>query len=291
MLVATFSAVLLNALPISHLPRAAAPAEQPEAGCYGTERPSITCEAISAQAALDQARHSDAAFWLSVIACGVGAATLASAALAAKFARDAAIHTKRSADEAGASVIEARNSVKAAEESFEHARRLGIIQLRPYISLKVADLSFDNMGNSDEAHDIFVEYVVELTNVGSTPALGVKAGANILEIDWPLGHDAPPIDISAMPLTDFPTLPQGVPDRVTFTKYVKIDPVKQMAGTRRIALAVFVQYGSYMSADIYEIQRYFSITNFGVCLTSFRMMGPSTIKTNQETINRWDRTT
>ena len=75
--------------------------------CYGTSQPWLSCDAISAQAAINQARDADkqardADKQASVVwwQFGVGALTLAAAVAAAIFAWRAAHHTRRSADAA-----------------------------------------------------------------------------------------------------------------------------------------------------------------------------------------------
>jgi hypothetical protein len=75
-------------------------ADQAEKHCYGTSQPWLSCDAISAQAAIDQARDADKQASVVWWQFGVGALTLAAAVAAAIFAWRAAYHTKRSADAA-----------------------------------------------------------------------------------------------------------------------------------------------------------------------------------------------
>jgi hypothetical protein len=71
--------------------------EQAEQGCNGTSQPTLSCDAISAQAAVDQVRDADqqiSAEWWGI---GVGALTLVAAVFAAYYAKEAARHTQAGA--------------------------------------------------------------------------------------------------------------------------------------------------------------------------------------------------
>ena len=71
----------------------------------------------AADAAADAAWSAYAAFWAAIAGLLIGALTLIAAGLAAKFARDAAVHTETGADEA-------RRAADAAENALELSRQV-----------------------------------------------------------------------------------------------------------------------------------------------------------------------
>ncbi|HEX4736367.1 MAG TPA: hypothetical protein VH331_02275 [Allosphingosinicella sp.] len=139
----------------------AASGQQPRQGCEGTTKPNLSCEAISAQADVDQARDANeqvtAAWWQ----WRVGALTLLAAVAAALFAWRAAYHTKRSAD--------------ADEKLLSHGQNISRIELRPYVTL--TDLKLAEVTQHGNGYRYFrFEFV--FMNQGTTPAriLGVYFG-------------------------------------------------------------------------------------------------------------------
>lgn len=125
-------------------PPNAPPAEQAKKECYPGSGVAISCDGISAQAAVDQARDADkqaATVWWQF---GVSAATLAAAVAAAAFAWSAAYHTKRSADSA-------------------------ILSQRPWLDLAV---SVQGVALIENGLEVRVKVVVN--NIGNTPATNIK---------------------------------------------------------------------------------------------------------------------
>lgn len=127
--------------PLPVKPTESAPkSEQPAKGCPGTDYPRLSCEAISAQATLNQWRQSaDQAGWVKAEIV-LTAFTLLAAAAAALFARGA---------------------VRTASDHLAHARS----ESRPYIL-------FQNM-RVTERHDAgsgYWEFAFDVINNGQTPA-------------------------------------------------------------------------------------------------------------------------
>ena len=99
-------------------------------------------------------------YWLIFAGTVVGAFTLFAAGAAAKFARDAAMHT-----EAGAK--QAERSAKAAEDAIGITREMGEAQTRAYLSVISGKAIFKG--------GIEPELMVKVRNAGSSPAFGVVA--------------------------------------------------------------------------------------------------------------------
>jgi hypothetical protein len=117
----------------------------------GTDNPNLPCEAVSAQAALDQARYS---FWQALaagLAVAIGFLTLLAASAAALYAREAAHQTKRSAD--------------SDEGALAHQRGVSAAELRPWVSAECDLLKF-----TANEHLIQFDHVVTFANIGKTVA-------------------------------------------------------------------------------------------------------------------------
>jgi hypothetical protein len=133
-----------------------------DAGCRAGKdnRQSDLCaQWKAADAAAESAWSAYAAFWAAIVGLLIGALTLIAAGFAAKFARDAAIHT-----EAGAN--EAKRAADAAEQSLESSREVAQSDLRAWLDI---DLTLVGCGRNDRFASITVN--VELKNLGKTPAL------------------------------------------------------------------------------------------------------------------------
>lgn len=122
-------------------------AHQPAENCKGTSKPSLTCESISAQAAIDQARAADqqaAASWWGL---GVGGLTLIVAVFAAVWAKNAA---------------------NTAQDTF----RAG----RAWLCYSGVDRGFVNGGNID-GKDINkgFAFMPFAQNFGNSPAINIRA--------------------------------------------------------------------------------------------------------------------
>lgn len=116
--------------------------------CLGTTKQWLSCDAISAQAAIDQAHDADKQAGLLWWQFGLGALTLGAAAIAAWYARGAALHTQRAADAA-------------------------LAANRPWISLSIEDTYTFSM---TEDHVLLV-LKVSAANRGNPPATNVMAFA------------------------------------------------------------------------------------------------------------------
>lgn len=103
--------------------------------CLGTSRPELTCEAISAEAAIEQTTIAREQARVAGRQTALGLLTLLAAIAAAAFAERAAHYTKRSAKEAALGVTEAQRSAVAAEESLAVTRSATALQMRPYVFL------------------------------------------------------------------------------------------------------------------------------------------------------------
>jgi hypothetical protein len=143
----------------------------PEEKCPGTNQPWLSCDAIAAQAAIDQARDADeqaAVVWPQF---GVGALTLLAAVAAAYFAASAAFHTKRGAD--------------VAEKSD-----------RPWLRLDADNtikLQFYHDGNGIR---LALQSPVSVKNFGSSPAMNPQ-----VVIKWAWEHHDVEDKISSMKST------------------------------------------------------------------------------------------
>lgn len=126
--------------------------------CKGTDKPELSCNAISAQAALDQARD---ARWQIVIGCvqAVGlVASLFFSARAASAAFGAVREAEKGAQASRDAVVEAKRSANAAHEAN-----------RPWLKMTVAEKSHFTPKESF-GRDSF-QVSVEVENLGSGPAI------------------------------------------------------------------------------------------------------------------------
>ena len=154
---------------IQELPKGVAP----DPGCPdgAEDRNSDLCaQWKAADAAADSALWSWWMMLASFLGLGIGGGTLIAAWLAAKYAKDAARHTQRGANEA-------ERAADAAEASIAETIRIGEAQTRAYLAIskvtarKVVDgLRFD----------------VTIRNAGQSPALDVQLIAHIADEDGSL---------------------------------------------------------------------------------------------------------
>lgn len=150
-------------------------------GCKGTNRPDLSCEALSAQAALDQAHYAGAAFWIGLAQALVAFLTLLAAVGAAIFARSASQH-------AGRSVEEAKRGAKAAEDTLRQSREVAHSDQRAWIGIEVELL--DAKRTTSAAH---FDVEVRIENVGRTPALRVGVDVHVyIANSIQIGHGSPP---------------------------------------------------------------------------------------------------
>jgi hypothetical protein len=94
--------------------------------CKGTDKPELSCEAISAQAAIEQARDADWSIYIGFSGCVIGACTLLAAGFAAWYAREAARHTEVGANES-------KRNADAAEKAVTVSEKTANDQLRSYM--------------------------------------------------------------------------------------------------------------------------------------------------------------
>jgi hypothetical protein len=113
-------------------------AEKPEEHCYGSSQPWFSCDAISAQAAIDQARDADEQAAAIEWQFRMSALTLAAAVLAVIFARGSVTET----------------------------RRIGEAQTRAYLSIDEFIIRIDDLGR------IVITFSVR--NSGTSPARDVR---------------------------------------------------------------------------------------------------------------------
>lgn len=112
----------------------------------------------AADATKEAADWTRLAYWLVLVGTVFGGLTLLAAVAAARYARDAALHTKYGAE--------------AANNSFELTRRQIFIENRPLVSIG-AEL-IGNLYWTEGQISINVD--VQISNVGSAPAFEVKVG-------------------------------------------------------------------------------------------------------------------
>lgn len=159
----------------------------PDHRCPGTSNPTLSCEAISAQAAIEQARDADWQAYAAAAGSIVGALTLLAAVAAAIFAKRAADETKRTADIAESNAkdtvkaleIAARNAsgavraAMAASEANDIARQNMQTQLRPYVYLDSIDIAVDHLLSVDYINDT-ASITLKFKNFGQTPAKSMR---------------------------------------------------------------------------------------------------------------------
>lgn len=177
--------------------------------CAGTTRPDVSCEAISAQAAIEQARDADRQATIALWQTALGALTLIAAIAAAIFAGRAAHHGKRSADVAEEAIEEAkatsskssantlealsiaRENADAAAAHVSVAQESSRRELRAYVG--VDEISFEVKSrprgyepiNLAQPGVVYLDFVtVSVKNFGHTPATGVCCFVGIATVPF-----------------------------------------------------------------------------------------------------------
>ena len=101
-----------------------------------------------------------AMFWATSVGVAVGISSLALLLLTVRY-------TKQAADAAVQAVSEAREGTSAAREAVSETRRIGEVQARAYIDVKVTNVTF-------LATPQRVTWTVDALNSGATPARNVR---------------------------------------------------------------------------------------------------------------------
>ena len=145
--------------PVPHSPNAPS-ADGAKKECYPGSEVGVSCDGISAQAAVDQARDADKQAASLDWQLRVSGATLLAAAAAAIFAWSAAYHTKRGAN--------------AAISQAEIAREIGDEQNRPYIMTDtLQNAHFTKSKFYNVYYERGVAFSIIVRNCGTTPAVNV----------------------------------------------------------------------------------------------------------------------
>lgn len=167
------SKVLVSALACLMLSTAAAlpdhptalPSRSASAACAGTARPHMACEAVAAQAALDQAAIANTGLWVAISQAVTGALTLAAAVAAA-------IYAGRAAEESKASAKEAKTANEIAKETFREERQ-------PWVFATCTPLQGITI-DQDGLPTIYT--AMELKNIGTVPARAIVKRCELFDI-------------------------------------------------------------------------------------------------------------
>ncbi|MBA2921079.1 hypothetical protein GON01_09380 [Sphingomonas sp. MAH-20] len=136
------------------------PLEQPCKPGENNRGSDLCAQWKAADAAADSALWTERTFYLAIIGTLIGGLTLAAAFAAAKFARDAAIETRRGAS--------------AAEQAIEEARRIGEAQTKAYLSISSLGARWTDGG---------VVFRTIVQNSGQSPALAAQVMLKIVDGD------------------------------------------------------------------------------------------------------------
>lgn len=139
----------------------------------------------AADAAYDSAVWTARTYQLGIAGFLVGIFTLFAASMAAKYARDAAIHTKRSADSADRMVEEATRATEATREAMRLAEQNGKLQVRAYAGIAPYDIELQRVPTGAEHVSMTLLVGVRITNSGASPAYNVRVGARFKQVPWP----------------------------------------------------------------------------------------------------------
>ncbi|WP_095203621.1 hypothetical protein [Mesorhizobium carmichaelinearum] len=179
----------------------------------------------AADAAKESADWTMRSYWLVLAGTIIGACTLIAAGAAAKFARDAAIHT-----EAGAK--QAERSAKAAEDAIVASREIGEAQARAYISVTKA--WYENNANA------LPKIIIQVRNSGQSPAYDLQAiyrpCTEPINVEPPLK----PLKVSSFPLTDL--WPAGADEMLSFGVHPDdvVDPTGKGAPGKNFAMVELI---------------------------------------------------
>ena len=148
--------------------------EKPDVGCDPNQpdrRSDLCAQWKAADAAYDAAKWS---WWQLVVAflgIGVGGGTLIAAINAARWAREAAQETRRSAD--------------LAQDALAHTRAVTDLQIRPYV-----DVSHPSLKRVGRNRYRFKHYI---RNSGAIPSRDVGGGYCAKIVNFPISKDLPPV--------------------------------------------------------------------------------------------------
>lgn len=227
--------------PAIHEPQ---PAEVTDGGCDKSQdnRKSDLCaQWKAADAAYDSAVWTARTYHLGIAGLVVGFLTLLAAGMAAKYARDAAIHTRRSADSADRMAEEAANATQAARESIQISQTHGKLQMRAYLGVQAYRVEFQSV--PVDTNDIIMQIIVgiRVRNSGTSPAHNVKAGGRFKQIGWPFvleDEPALPNDGQALHVVAAGDTVEDI--RLTQSVRLKIDELS--TGTTRFYIGVRIDY-------------------------------------------------
>jgi len=181
-----------DAAPSAPPAQSANPDKPPSQPCIGAERGNLSCDAIAAKAAYDQARDADRQILIGWLQAGGLVLSLFFSALATRAAFKAVREAEKGAQAGLDSVVEAGRAADAARDQADLATTAYEALERPYIFVDIiADDIESDMDNAYSAScykgkfAISIEYVIK--NFGKTPAVITEISTTYAI--WP---DVPP---------------------------------------------------------------------------------------------------
>lgn len=196
----------------------------------------------AADAAERSSNWTERTFWLGVVGTLIGGATLVAAGMAAKYARDAAIHTQRSADFADRMVQEAANATDATREAMRLTEKNGKLQVRAYAGISPIDILLQSVPAEAEHVSMTVVVGVRISNSGASPAYNVRVGARLKQVPWPfklaeekeaLPSEEPPLRVVAAGETS---------EDIRLTQKVGLSLEELRNGKRRFYIGICLMY-------------------------------------------------
>ena len=212
----------------------------------------------AADAALRSANADESQVGIGVAGVVIGFLTLVAAGAAAKFAYDAAIETKRSAD--------------VSDDALRFSKSQFATQVRPYVNAKPVSITINNMPSTDGVIVMNIGFKVDVSNYGTVPARKFEAAAVIKELDWPINEADLP-DIENAYYSSFGLVFPNEPVTLNFEKPISFDVPAHMAGIRRVCLVTLIRYSGISNEDQFTTINYGTISGMPNLIKSFRETG------------------
>ncbi len=200
--------------------------------CRGSYQPTKTCDAIVANAAIDQVRYSHSqsmAAWVGVL---VGTFTLLSAIAAAFYAKRAAEESRRSADVASSALNDSREN--SAQETERFDSQLAVAQQAADATLQsvklnrawvhYGDFKTNHLRRQDGSYSY--SFNVGFKNFGKTPALQVRTAVNMIVVN----------NTNQNPNMLRPALDPTVADKVLAPDIIFRTPPQQLSSADQVRL-------------------------------------------------------
>lgn len=250
-------------------------ANRGKAGCEAAGEGNLSCDEVTAKAAVQQARDADWQADAAAFSAVVGLLTLFAAFWAARWAKAAAQHTATGANEA-------RRAADAAEHGLSHSKAVSASELRPWLAIdcKVIDFSADR-------DCLSFDYEIIVSNVGETVASDFTYRITSTVIGYDKSTEAVEAFFKGKPPKDDAERMALIPGEVYSGRGAciqRMDHIKWAPGppprTAMILVIIVAFYRSPFDSDVHRTERSFLIGKKGPTFLQERTIREDIIATD-----------